>query len=591
MSLHRRLERQLTDLKQRENRLGNWRITVFVLGFIFTTGLVVARVPWAGVFATSALLLFIGLVVAHWRARLALTRREVYVRILSREKARAELDWSRLPETPPVNGTLPRYFDDLDLRGKHSLLQLVNACVSNFGFSKLVKLFDANDIAAAEISRRQKIVRELSLHRALRRKIWLHSELESEGIMDLMTLDDFLAKPFHSPTAVRWVIALGSLQAAVLILLICFVARVTGAYFAIPWALSFIVFTLGWPHFYNPFGRAVSLESTLSKFLRVARVLENFKAPASSELANFLSPFQKSERPTQILRKLSFLVSLLSLRAHGLIYVIVHMFLPWDFVVTLLLERMRGRLRADVAAWSEAFSDLEAFLSLAEFTTVFPKHTFPTVVEGTALEATNLRHPLIPAARCVGNPAKLGKETWCYLITGSNMSGKSTFLRTIGINVVLAKAGAPVFADEFSFGNCRVYTMLRVADSLEDQVSSFYAEVKELKQTLDAAKETGRPPVLYLIDEIFRGTNNRERLLGSRAYIETLAKLPAFGLIATHDLELVEIAHSQKGVGNFHFKETIAEGKMAFSYRLETGPCPTTNALKIMEMAGLPLPS
>jgi DNA mismatch repair ATPase MutS len=182
------------------------------------------------------------------------------------------------------------------------------------------------------------------------------------------------------------------------------------------------------------------------------------------------------------------------------------------------------------------------------------------------------------------------------IITGSNMAGKSTFIRTIGINLCLAYAGGPVNAAFFRCLPFRLYTCIRISDSLGDGFSYFYAEVKRLKGLLEALKPDGigdhdapNQPMLYLIDEIFRGTNNRERMIGSRAYVKTLIGTKGIGLIATHDLELAHLADMYPQVHNFHFCDAVQEGKLVFDYIIRPGPSPTTNALKIMQMEGLPV--
>lgn len=168
------------------------------------------------------------------------------------------------------------------------------------------------------------------------------------------------------------------------------------------------------------------------------------------------------------------------------------------------------------------------------------------------------------------------------------MSGKSTFLRTVGINVCLAQAGAPVCAERFEWTWARLHGCLRVTDSIEEGLSHFYAEVKRLKALLKAAELRNAPPVLFLIDEIFRGTNNRERLIGSRAYVSALSATTALGLVTTHDLELAELDAHIPQLTNVHFEEEIEDGRLTFDYRLRPGPCPTTNALRIMALEGLP---
>ena len=175
------------------------------------------------------------------------------------------------------------------------------------------------------------------------------------------------------------------------------------------------------------------------------------------------------------------------------------------------------------------------------------------------------------------------------LITGSNMSGKSTFLRTLGVNLCLAYAGAPVHATALQTVLLRLFTCIKVSDSVTDGISYFYAEVRRLKALLQALDAAEPVPLCFLIDEIFRGTNNRERLIGSRAYISALTRGHGVGVISTHDLELVTLPDTVPNIHNYHFREEVHAGRMVFDYQLRLGPCPTTNALRIMQMEGLPV--
>jgi len=238
---------------------------------------------------------------------------------------------------------------------------------------------------------------------------------------------------------------------------------------------------------------------------------------------------------------------------------------------------------------------LEASISLANFAYLNPDYVFPEFIsdwkdqDRSIFTARGLGHPLIPANRKICNDFSLGKSGETFIVTGSNMSGKSSFLKAIGVNLCLAYAGGPVNAGSFHSALFRVFTCIRINDSIVDGFSFFYAEVKRLKALLDALQRNHPYPLFFLIDEIFKGTNNRERLVGSRSYIQHLIGQNGAGLIATHDLELIKLADQFPNITNCHFREEVADGKMVFDYKLRPGPCPTTNALKIMQMEGLPV--
>jgi DNA mismatch repair ATPase MutS len=247
-------------------------------------------------------------------------------------------------------------------------------------------------------------------------------------------------------------------------------------------------------------------------------------------------------------------------------------------------------VQAQLPVWLDRLAEVEAASALATFAYLHPSYVWPTASQNVGLTATRLGHPLIQPNIRVANDICLAGIGTIYLITGSNMSGKSTFLRTIGINVCLAQAGAPVCAATFDWSWSRLACCIRVNDSLDAGLSFFYAEVKRLKTILDTTQDPDAPPVLFLIDEIFKGTNNRERLIGSRAYITALSGENGFGLVSTHDLELTDMEKEIASLTNAHFQETVSAGALQFDYRLRPGPCPTTNALRIMELEGLPVP-
>jgi DNA mismatch repair ATPase MutS len=212
------------------------------------------------------------------------------------------------------------------------------------------------------------------------------------------------------------------------------------------------------------------------------------------------------------------------------------------------------------------------------------------------LSAEGLSHPLLPAARRVGNDLTLPGAGRAFLVTGSNMSGKSTLLRSIGLMQVMAWAGAPVCACAARISPMRLRTVVRVDDSVQDGVSHFYAELQRLKETLDEAERAraaGGPPVCYLLDEILHGTNTRERELGARLVIKTLCRLGATGAASTHDLSLASLEQDTAGaVRNVHFTESVhpdQKDKMSFDYVLRPGPVQTTNALRLMRLIGIPL--
>lgn len=334
--------------------------------------------------------------------------------------------------------------------------------------------------------------------------------------------------------------------------------------------------------------RLESARSIYSGFVRLQAIFAYMERTHHPALAEVLNPFHETP-PSADLRQLTRIIVASSARQNPLLGVILNVTVPYDIYLALLLERQAEYLRERMQKWLDTLYTVEALNSLANFAYLNPEFTFPTLEDGAGLQATAIGHPLLTDAQRVCNDFSLAEEHDVIIITGSNMSGKSTFLRTLGINLVLTYTGGPVCAEQLTTSVFRVFSSIKVTDSINDGISYFYAEVRRLKALLNELQRDDPAPVFFMIDEIFRGTNNRERLIGSRAYIRAVAEAHGVGLVATHDLELVQLGDEFDTIRNYHFREDIKDGRMVFDYEIRQGPSPTTNALRIMEIEGLPV--
>jgi MutS domain V len=309
------------------------------------------------------------------------------------------------------------------------------------------------------------------------------------------------------------------------------------------------------------------------------------KRTTESETLRALCPTIHVQGPSKHARRINRVVSMLGTEANPILHLLLNAIVPWATTGALWLEHRRAKLGDSFAISLKELAQIEALFSIVLLdryqTSVYPELT------SEHISFRGMFHPLIDRTHVIPNDFEFGAGKSLGLLTGSNMSGKSTFLRTIGVNQALANIGAPVFAESFATRPLKIESCIEVSDSLRDGFSYFYAEVRRLKYLLEETK-TGHS--LFLIDEIFRGTNNRERQIGSRAVIRSLAKAAgAQGFISTHDLELTSLETIEPTLINLHFREQIIEGKMAFSYKLQRGASPTTNALRIMALEGLPV--
>lgn len=285
------------------------------------------------------------------------------------------------------------------------------------------------------------------------------------------------------------------------------------------------------------------------------------------------------------LRLLARLAAAVSWRRNFFFYFLANGLFVFDFAAGLLFERWCRREGARLAPALAVWHECEVLLSLSTLAVTQARTVFPVFLEGEAprLTATALRNPLLPEESAVANDASLTAGT--TIITGSNMSGKTTWLRTLGMNAVLAWAGAPVCAAAFSLSPLALYTSIRVDDSLAEGMSTFYAELLRIKEMV-AAERTGRP-LLLLIDEIFKGTNSADRITGARAALAHLTNAHSITLVSTHDFELCDLEVPGGRVRNAHFEEQYQDGRIAFDYRLRAGRCQTTNAVYLLRLVGI----
>lgn len=310
---------------------------------------------------------------------------------------------------------------------------------------------------------------------------------------------------------------------------------------------------------------------------------ESFDAPLLSRVAVRMA---LASKPSARVARMQRLCELLEFRRSD-IFAIIDAVIHFTFQVALALEAWRVVDGAELPEWLAGMGEMEAMLSVAGYAYERPSDPFPEIAEGDAcIDGEALGHPLLPATTMVRNDARLDAAQRLLVVSGSNMSGKSTYLRTLGVNVVLALAGAPVCARRLRISVWQVGTSIQTIDSLQEGISRFYAELLRLRRI---KKLTAGPrPVLFLLDEILHGTNSHDRLIGAEAVVRALVAGGASGLVTTHDLALAQIATDESlHAANVHFADEIVDGKMTFDYRLRPGVVQRSNAIALMRIVGL----
>lgn len=593
-----RTERLLTKGTVASARMTRWRLVLFLAGLGCTITLYkLGRYQSGNLALAGFVTVFIAVAAYHNRLESRIHRLRLWRAIKAVHLARVRLDWAGIPPRsgePPVSHP---YANDLDLNGPHSLTHLLDTTVSDHGRERLSAWLLTQSPSPLVWTARHALVKELLPKTLFRDRLVLEAQLAGAQEINGRRLAAVLEHPVGFPR-LPLILAVQSLLALSTIIL-----GVGALLNWIPgyWMFSFGVYAL--IYFMTDQGEellehAVGLHHEMERLATVLHHLERHARPAGSALARACAALTEPGRaPSSLTRRLARLLSGISVKAHPLVHLAFNAVCPWDLFFTLRLQQFQRRIRTQLPIWLDCLAEIEAAASLATFAYLHPAYVWPVPIPSTGgnngagamLRAGEVGHPLIPRQSRVTNDYGLNGTGSITLVTGSNMSGKSTFLRTIGINLCLAQAGAPVCASRFEWTWSRLACCIRIDDSLDAGLSFFYAEVKRLKTILDATKDRSAPPVLFLIDEIFKGTNNRERLIGSRAYIAALAQGNGFGLVSTHDLELADLEKIVPGLTNAHFQETVSAGALQFDYRLRPGPCPTTNALRIMELEGLPV--
>ncbi len=526
----------------------------------------------------------------HGAIKKTIHKFELWQQIKQMHLNRRHLNWKALPEDDSTVLPDHPFAKDLDINGPFSLYRLLNNCVSKQGSNLLLRWLTEAPEKAADILKRQQLVKELAPLIHFRDKTALLSGTQSDGQMDSEKLNAWLQQSSANKSPRFILPLLGVLAVVNIVLFLLYYYFNLNAYWIFSLTLYILLFLGFGRHLQGLFTETVHLDDELRKTSKLLLYLQNFNVSNKKTLHSLLKPVQNSTtKPGAFFSRLKWLLIGVGLRQNPIIGIFINVVIPLDFILINLLQRFKRQLVRQLPPWFEVLHRLDALSALADFSWLHPAYIFPDFSEKRAeISFVECGHPLIPTGDRITNDFQLNPTRTTALLTGSNMSGKSTFLRTLGCNLALAYSGSVVCAGQASVSLLRIQTCIRVDDTLDQGLSYFYAEVKRLKSILDAVEEKEALPVFYLIDEIFKGTNNRERLIGSRAYIQHIVKGNGIGLITSHDLELTVLEEELSGLRNFHFEEQIVEDRMQFDYKLKAGPSPTTNALKIMHLEGLP---
>ena len=537
--------------------------------------------------AAVATLVFIWLVVRNKKTSDSLSRVRRLIEFREFEAARGQLDFSSLsPFSPPALPADHEYAHDLNLFDDRGLFRLMDSTCSAGGRATLKGWFLSPLSNVSDICARQDQIRVLArAHRFRERLALTGGEVEARPGADTRLRAWLAEEPDPSRTSALPM--LWGLSTVTLALLVLFLIGIMKPWFIFSWLVYFGTYARARKPISHLFDEAYQIESGLRSFLPVLGFLERTSLPDPAD--TLLDRYRDDQAPSGLLSRVTSVAAAAGTGKSDFLGFVLNATVPWDLYFARVLDRLRPTVALHLGGWLDGWYELEALSSLSGLAARHPDFVFPRVEgDGPVIQASRLAHPLIPARNTVRNDFQIASGGEVALITGSNMSGKTTFLRTVCLNVLLARLGTVVSAGSLSCRPLKLFTSIQIADSLADGISYFYAEVKRFKWMLQLLEEDG-DDMLFAIDEIFRGTNNRERLVGSQALLSYLTRLSGSGMVSTHDLELTALAESNPSIHNYHFTDEVRDGIMSFDYKLRTGPCPVTNALAIMQREGLPV--
>jgi len=577
---------KLAEARKKLANLAQLRLLVFLLAaFLAGYSIYSNRVEYA-LYALAPILTFIFLVIIYRRLVNSTTYLENMVNINQSGLQRLSWQWPDFlekgeqyaqPEHP--------YSKDLNIFGRGSLFQYINSTVTFGGEEALTNLLKGQEDPAS-IGERQESVKELSEALPWRQHFQatgMEAEVKKENPAELIAWAQEKQAGVNIPNLLLL------LPGITLLLFLLYYLE----HLPLPLPLALVAIQYGIllatrKKIHREFDRTQMASNRLKQYAAVLKCIEDAKLK-SSRLRCLQESLSGDRRTASLqIKALAGIVELTQFRySQPLVYFPVNTILLWDLFTAKKLATWKNSSGALLETWVDVISEVEVHSCLAGLAHDNPGWVYPEITVGSPyFQASSLGHPLINPEQRICNDVTLPLPGTALVITGSNMSGKSTLLRTVGLNLVLAYAGAPVCAAAMKASHLPIYSKMQVTDDLTQGVSTYYAELTRIKMVIDAARSG--ESIIYLLDEIFKGTNSKDRILGTEAIIRMLSDLPSLGMLTTHDLELAALAdENPRLIKNYHFDDQIDNDKISFDYKLKTGVSTSTNAIALMKMVGI----
>lgn len=477
------------------------------------------------------------------------------------------------------------FCEDLDIFGQNSLFQMINTTRTEAGRKILGKILSLKELPKRnEIIEKQKAIKELGDKAEWRQKLYIDATFKKKSDENLDELIKW-CKNKKNAGKISLIIAGIFMLITMTMIFLAIVKIIPFSALILDLMVNFCVIKFLTKDKEGVIDLFNSSKYSIKAYANTLSLIEDeeFNSEYLKKLKGKLKEDNKVSCKEEM-KKLSSLMDWIGDSTSNAYYFIINVLAFADVFIIYNLNCWRERNGEKVEKWIEVMGEFDALLSIANISFDHDDWCLGEISNDKEVIAKEVAHPLI-GERAVANDYELKSPKKITLITGSNMSGKSTFLRTIGINLVLTYIGAPACAKEFKCGIMNIYTCMRTKDNLEESISSFYAEILRIKLIIEACKKGEN--VFFLLDEIFKGTNSKDRHIGATVLVKQLAQNGAIGLLSTHDLELCDLEKENKEIGNFNFREYYEDNKIKFDYKLRKGKSETKNAVYLMKLAGI----
>lgn len=476
------------------------------------------------------------------------------------------------------------FSSDLDIFGKKSLFQWINLTRTKFGRKKLAHKMMLNDLPTRyEIQDNQEAIKELSKKRDFCEKLYFEATIQNKKKENIEELLKWAKSDEKNSFTIKYVSYI-FIAITLILIFLTIIGRFPITYLLLDLMINYLVIKLLTRKLSSVIDIFINNKREIIKYSNLLGLIqdESFESKKLLELQKDLLGSNINCKAE--MKKLRNIVNWLGDSTSNAYYLIINVFLMSDIFILCNLEEWRIKNGYKLEKWLEIMGEIEALVSLSTLAFEHQAWSYAKISGVNEIEARGLAHPLLGERAKVNDFNLCGNER-VALITGSNMSGKSTFLRTIGFNMILTYLGLPTCSKFFKCGISNIYTCMRTQDNLDENISSFYAEILRIKLVIEAAKSGKK--VFFLLDEIFKGTNSQDRHDGARILIEQLVKLQAVGLVSTHDLELCNLEQEKSWLVNYNFREYYKNNKINFDYILRRGKSETQNAKHLMKLAGI----